>query len=233
MNPNRHNISAAYGLGESVLAALKGHYGEQHVEDYVDPESESFWKRLHKPHRQTILHTLFTNWEYSRWEEAYAYIDLSGEGFEVISDYFRACAIKMPEWFMPEKGEIRRNSVWALLESAFPCAAEAAFQLLFQDREFLLLSCPLSGRTAAKSASIGIESCLPLRGSVGQISRRATVRHPSGQRNPVTLGGGRIRHESSPLPHCRHPNRPTNRCDCRRNRSSDPRSQGSPVLITR
>jgi len=139
MNPNRYNISAAYSLADSTLAALKGHYGEQHLEDFVEPESESFWTRVHKPHKKTILHTFLINWEYSRWEESYSNIDLSGQSFAVISDYLHACAIMMPDWFMPEKGEIRRKSVWALLESAFPCAAEAAFQLLFQDREFLLL----------------------------------------------------------------------------------------------
>ena len=32
----RYNISAAYDLADSMLAALKGHYGELYLEDFVE-----------------------------------------------------------------------------------------------------------------------------------------------------------------------------------------------------
>ena len=138
MSPKRYNISAAYDLADSTLAALKGHYGEQYLEDFVEADTETFWPRIHKPHQKTVLHTLLINWEYSRWEDSYSNMEPSGS-FQVISDYLQVCAVVFPDWFTPERVDARRRGVWALLERAFPRAADAAFQLLFQDREFLLL----------------------------------------------------------------------------------------------
>ncbi len=69
MIPQRYNISAGYDLAESAVAAIKGHYDEVYLEDFVEPDTGSFWARVHKPQKRTALHTLLTNWEYSRWED--------------------------------------------------------------------------------------------------------------------------------------------------------------------
>ena len=143
----RYNISAAYDLAESVLAAIKGHYDEVYLEDSVEPDIGSFWERIHKPHKKTALHILLANWEYSRWEDTYSMITPSGS-FKLISDYLQVCGVLLPPWFTPERADARRRGVWALLERAFPRAADAAFQLLFQDREFLLMFQDLVHRAA-------------------------------------------------------------------------------------
>jgi hypothetical protein len=134
----RYNISAGYDLAESAVAAIKGQYDEVYLEDFVEPDTASFWARVHKPQKHTALHTLLTNWEYSRWEDFYRHITPDGS-FKLISDYLKVCGVKLPEWLTPDRADSHRRGVWALLKRAFPRAADAAFQLLFQDREFLLL----------------------------------------------------------------------------------------------
>lgn len=136
--PQRYNISAGYDLAESAVAAIKGQYDEVYLEDFVEPDTRSFWARLHKPQKHTALHTLLTNWEHSRWEDNYGTITPSGS-FKLISDYLKVCGVIPPEWLTLERADSRRRGVWALLKQAFPRAADAAFQLLFQDREFLLM----------------------------------------------------------------------------------------------
>lgn len=138
MIAKRYNISAAYDLAESARAAVKGHYGEECLEDFLDAETDSFWACIHKPHRRTALHRLLVNWEYSRWEESFGMIEPS-RNLQQISDYLQVCSIPLPAWLTSERADDRSKGVWALLERAFPRAADAAFQLLFQDREFLLL----------------------------------------------------------------------------------------------
>jgi len=138
MSPKRYNISSAYDLADDALAAIRGHYGEQYLEDFVEADSDSFWTRIHKPSKKTVLHTFLANWEYSRWEESYSMMEPSSS-FQVISDYLKACGVSLPNWFTPDRADRRRRGVWALIERAFPRAADAAFQLLFQDREFLIL----------------------------------------------------------------------------------------------
>jgi hypothetical protein len=138
VNPKPYNISAAYDLAESALAAIKGHYGELCLEDFVEPETAAFWGRIHKPQRKSVLHTLLANWEFSRWEDGYSNMTPS-ESFQIISDYLGVCEVALPNWYTQERVDARRRGVWALLKRAFPRAADAAFQVLFQDREFLLL----------------------------------------------------------------------------------------------
>ena len=152
MTLQRYNISAAYDLAESAVAAIKGHYDEVYLDDFVEPDTEAFWGRVHRPQKKTALHILLTNWEYSRWEEGYSNMTPSGS-FNLIADYLQVCGVVLPVWFTPERADARRRGVWTLLERAFPRAADAAFQLLFQDREFLLLFQDLVQRAAASYRS--------------------------------------------------------------------------------
>src|ERR1019366_5880062 len=82
--------------------------------------------------------SFLANWEYSRWEESYS-IAPGSETYQTIFDYLQLCGGSLPAWFTIDRVDSRSRSVWALLQRAFPRAADAAFQLLFQDREFLLL----------------------------------------------------------------------------------------------
>jgi hypothetical protein len=134
----KFNISAAYDLAEFALSALNGVYDVSDcLPDFLAPEKPEFSERLVTPDKHTLLHTFLENWEYQRWEESF-HVLTKAEDFHRISLYLTACNVSMPADITEETADSREADLWKLIERAMPAAAEASFQLLFQDREFLL-----------------------------------------------------------------------------------------------
>ena len=163
MKRDHYNISAAYNLADSARAALGGRYGGQYVEDLLDADEETFWRSIERPHQWTLLHSFLQNWERSRWED-FDDVPVS-ETFDEITDYLRICGIALPKWFKRETIDHRIKAVSRLIEAAAPHAADAAFQLLFQDRTFLLQFQDLVLRSAKEyKPKVGFSSAqLPVR----------------------------------------------------------------------
>lgn len=133
----RFNISAAYDLAESAMAIIIGEEEEIYLEDYVGVDSDDFWLRAQSPQRNTILHTFLEGWEHSRWEQCMKIIPPS-EDFGLFERFIENCDLEKPAWFTIENIDDHTDDLENILSLAIPKAANAAFQLLFQDRRFLL-----------------------------------------------------------------------------------------------
>ncbi len=136
MTGPRFNIGAAYNLAESATAALKGRYGDIAFVDIIDCSSDQFWTAALNPTKRTLLHQYLEGWELFSWDEAFP--ELSGE-YALVSDFLKVCEVSVPAWFTAEALRDRDDRIWGLVEKAIPKAANAAFNLLFQDRDFLVL----------------------------------------------------------------------------------------------
>jgi len=135
----RYNISAAYDLADSAIKALQGQYNEIYFEDHVAYDGAQFWKQTQVPDQQSLLHVFLHSWEAARWDESI--FDLDSGSHPLVASYLSACGISPPAWLTPNALNSRtgQERVYSLIKKAMPHAANAAFQLLFQDREFLLL----------------------------------------------------------------------------------------------
>lgn len=134
---SRFNISAAYGLAESARNMILDHKNDRFLEDYVDSESIHFWDAVLAPQKRTLLHYFLEAWEDNCWFEDLDNIIPSAQ-FDFIQRYVHACGLHVPTWFSANDIDKHPRELRRLLRKAFPIAANAAFQLLFQDREFLL-----------------------------------------------------------------------------------------------
>jgi hypothetical protein len=136
MKAPRFNIAAAYDLAESATAALKGRYDEIYFKDHIEIASDDFWQAALSPQKRTLLHRFLMSWESFRWGESFSECL---EDHALVCDYLVLCEISPPKWFDKTCLLEREDRAWQLIESAFPKATNAAFNLLFQDRGFLVL----------------------------------------------------------------------------------------------
>ena len=86
--------------------------------------------------KQTILHVFLHNLEEETLESDLYDIPHS-ENFDFLESYLRLAGVKLPEWFRIDEIDNYTPEVKALISSAAPIAAESAFEILFNDREFL------------------------------------------------------------------------------------------------
>jgi hypothetical protein len=149
MAVSRFNISAAYDLAETTMTAILAPQDEIYLEDHVGMTSPSFWEKALSPQKHTILHAFLESWEQCRWEECVSEINPS-EDFGLFDRYLGLCDVRKPSWFTPAEIDNRRDDLYEVLKSAYPTAANAAFQLLFQNRGFLL---QFHSQVASKIAS--------------------------------------------------------------------------------
>ena len=119
------------------MVIIIGEEEEIYLEDQVGILEETFWTKALAPKKKTLLHDFLESWESLRWESFFKMIDPS-EDFGTLERYIESCDLKKPDWLNIELIDDYKENAEALVDSAIPKAANAAFQLLFQDRRFLL-----------------------------------------------------------------------------------------------
>jgi len=132
------NIQAGYDLVQRAVSAVYGELeGFDYFEDFVDHDTEAFTNRVRSPQRHTLLHLFLENLEVESLEADLHDVSPS-ENFAFLASYVRVAGVEPPPWF--NEKEIDRHSEEA--KTMFPQLAKAvvassAFEILFNDREFL------------------------------------------------------------------------------------------------
>jgi hypothetical protein len=131
-----YNIQAGYDLAQVAVNAVYGILeGFDYFEDFVDYKDAAFSDRVGVPQQHTHLHVFLQNLEVLSKESAFYDVPHS-ENFEFIESYLRVTGLDLPKWFCVDEIDEHSPEVKALIPKAAAVAAEAAFEILFNDREF-------------------------------------------------------------------------------------------------
>ena len=132
-----YNIQTGYSLAQNALDAIYG--VEQEIvclEGFVDYQEPGFSERIGVPRQHTVLHVFLQNLEVMAMESV-LYDFTHSESFEFLDWYFRLSGVEPPEWFTEDEIDDHSPELKALFPKLAPIAAESAFEILFNDREFL------------------------------------------------------------------------------------------------
>lgn len=132
-----YNIQAGYALAHRAVAAMHDELeGFDYFEDFVQHDSPNFTYRVMKPRRHSLLHVFLEGLEVESLEgDLY---DISPfENFSFLAAYARVAGGEMPSWFTPEQVDSHTAEVKVLFPQLARTVAWAAFEILFNDREFL------------------------------------------------------------------------------------------------
>ena len=132
-----YNIQAGYDLAQRAVDAVYGVLdGFDYFEDFVDYQDSLFAEGVGLPQKHTLLHVFLENLEAVSLEPALWNISHS-ENFEFLESYLRVAGVKLPAWFREDDIDNHSEEVKALFPCAVATAAQSAFEILFNDREFL------------------------------------------------------------------------------------------------
>ena len=137
MNQKFYNITAGYALASSAIQALY-EIEEDFIcfEDFVDYSTQNFLIQISSPQKESLLHVFLRNYEYSIEEWIFRKTDLSREVNRYLH-YLKFAKIEPPEWLKENEIEENRDKLWELVERAIDIVADSAFEILFNDKEFL------------------------------------------------------------------------------------------------
>lgn len=132
-----YNIQAGYDLAQRAVDAVYGVLqGFDYFEDFVDHQEAGFFERVAAPQQHTLLHVFLENLEVMSLEPSLYDISHS-ENFEFLESYLRLAGVELPDWFNIAEIDDHSAEVKALFPQVASIAAESAFEILFNDREFL------------------------------------------------------------------------------------------------
>ena len=103
---------------------------------FVGPANQDFLMRAVRPHKWTLLHGFLLDMESESIEEELHVVEAS-EDVQFLSDYLRINGGGIPVWLNQDEVDDHLEELIGLLRSAARVTADAAFQLLFRDVEFL------------------------------------------------------------------------------------------------
>ncbi len=131
------NIAASYGLADATAKAIYEVDGKlECFEDFIDHTNKEFIKQAALPQQNTLLHSFLCEYGLMLWENAVDVVPPS-EMFDDFARLFHVTGITTPAWFHADKVDDNGDELWILVKQAARVEADAAFQLLFQDKEFL------------------------------------------------------------------------------------------------
>jgi hypothetical protein len=131
------NIQAGYALAAYATHVL---YDESsavpRVEEVIDITQDEVVQRLRRPHRHTVLHLFLEGLETMSLTEALHDVSHS-EMYSDLLTYARVTRTELPAWFTLKEIDKHPREVIDLFPALVPKVADAAFEILFNDREFL------------------------------------------------------------------------------------------------
>ena len=132
-----YNIQAGYDLAQRAVDAIYGVLESfDYFEDFVDYQEPGFSERVGVPKQHTLLHVFLENLEVFSLEPTLYDISHS-ENFEFLESYLRVAGVQLPKWFCITEIDEHSPEVKELIPSVAAVAADSAFEILFNDREFL------------------------------------------------------------------------------------------------
>ena len=132
-----YNIQAGYDLAQRTVDAIYGILEDfDYFEDFVDSTEMRFAESIAKPMKHTLLHTFLENLEQCFIEPALYDISHS-ENFGFLESYLKVAGVELPEWFNETEIDKHSPDVKAFFPEVTKIVAETAFEILFNDREFL------------------------------------------------------------------------------------------------
>lgn len=131
------NIAASYDLASHAAKAIYGtEIRLEYFEDYFDRSKADFIKKVAVPEKWTVLHEFLYEFNQQSWEQAIDAVSAS-EMFDEIAHIFKVTGIEAPVWFTVDGVEGHRDELDAMMKEASRIEAKAAFEILFQDKDFL------------------------------------------------------------------------------------------------
>jgi hypothetical protein len=126
----------AYSFAARVVSAIEIPDEEEYLIDFIDPGSTEFLRKVSLPQKDTLLHDLIRNLNYSDWEW------IVQHGSDEVSNELRqlviGAEISVPAWLQQGRVDEHLSEAYELVERAAGSIAEATFHLLFADRCFLI-----------------------------------------------------------------------------------------------
>ncbi len=129
-----YNIQASYILLKYITIDIKE--GLEYFEDFVDHNNTTFIEKASKPHKHTLLHIFLENYELNAIDEELHAIYPS-ENIDFYKIYLKLADIDSPHWLNKIEIDEHFNDLNKLLNSTAFIMAEAAFEILFNDKVFL------------------------------------------------------------------------------------------------
>lgn len=135
-----YNINHGYWLCEEAYRALNNPENPFLLcfPDFVGADEPLFSQLLLKPHKHTILHRFLEAVASEHWEQSVKHSDIP-EDYEFFRNELNRLKIPIPIWMVESELEAHKIDLYAIGRNVAKVEAQAAFQILFQDREFLLL----------------------------------------------------------------------------------------------
>lgn len=136
------DFSSAYRFADNTINAIRFPeafgFDQEVLGDFFGYGEDSFYLRISKPQKNTLLHEFIHSVNYSgiEWETGHCdAVDL----IETYTPMIAGVGVDIPKWFTENQLSDYTHELDELLFEVSRVFSEAAFHLLFSDRDFLFL----------------------------------------------------------------------------------------------
>ncbi|MCF6154734.1 MAG: HNH endonuclease [Candidatus Brocadia sp.] len=133
-----YNISPGYDLAQRLVKSVYGMAGYYDYAGpcYLGPVDRDYWATAATPHKWTLLHSAIFDFEKASIDQELDVLPLK-ENVEFFSNYIKLSGVLPPNWLNEAEIDLHFDNFQQMLGTSIKITAEAAFQLLFRDVEFL------------------------------------------------------------------------------------------------
>lgn len=125
----------AYGFADRAAGAVYDFNPDEclYLRDLLD--GDVFARQISKPQKQTLLHTFLRNLNFSDFD--YITGHYPDEAAGQLREFIDAAGLNVPSWLSATRVQRHIRELDQLLEAATSIVTNAAFHILFADRQFL------------------------------------------------------------------------------------------------